>query len=248
MAGCSAIGCTNSSEKGFLMRRFPKDLQRRRQWGIKMKRANWVPTDSSKICEIHFEAAMWEKTRVDGSRKLKRNAVPTIFPFTKPKKIRKAPTLRTTPTREADQHTTRATSPCFSTNIQELNKIESESECDDLLEFTPVTVEEELAPSSSEESVVRKTAPQNFALNITCPSEAIKKENTGCTDTDIEQPQDIARTSEEKPNKEEDDEFDCFGKSVACQLKKLPESAALKSIAYIQSYLVQQRLAQLSSK
>uniref|UniRef100_A0AAR5PMT2 BED-type domain-containing protein n=1 Tax=Dendroctonus ponderosae TaxID=77166 RepID=A0AAR5PMT2_DENPD len=129
-----------------------------------------------------------------------------------------------------------------------IEKIESESECDDLLEFTPVTVEEELAPSSSEESVVRKTAPQNFALNITCPSEAIKKENTGCTDTDIEQPQDIARTSEEKPNKEEDDEFDCFGKSVACQLKKLPESAALKSIAYIQSYLVQQRLAQLSSK
>ncbi|KAH1006869.1 hypothetical protein HUJ05_007561 [Dendroctonus ponderosae] len=125
------------------------------------------------------------------------------------------------------------------------------SECGYLLEFTPVTVKEELAPFSSEEFVDRKTVSQNFALNITCPSEAIKKDNTDCTDKAIEQPQDIARTSEhqeEKPNKEEDDEFDCFGKSVACQLRKLPQSAALISIAYIQPYLVQQRLAQWSSK
>lgn len=37
---------------------------------------------------------MWEKTREDGTRKLKLNAVPIIFSFSKPKPTRKAPTKR----------------------------------------------------------------------------------------------------------------------------------------------------------
>lgn len=39
---------------------------------------------------------MWEKPRVDGSRRLKHNAVPTIFSFTKEKKTRKPPKERNT--------------------------------------------------------------------------------------------------------------------------------------------------------
>lgn len=34
-----------------------------------------------KIFQAHFAPDMWEKVRVDGKRKLKHNAVPTIFPF-----------------------------------------------------------------------------------------------------------------------------------------------------------------------
>lgn len=37
---------------------------------------------------------MWEKTRVDGTRRLKCNAVPTLFSFTKPKRTRKSPKTR----------------------------------------------------------------------------------------------------------------------------------------------------------
>lgn len=42
--------------------------------------------------------------------------------------------------------------------------------------------------------------------------------------------------------KENDNEFDFFGKYIACHLKKLSEHSALESMAYIQSYLLQQRL------
>lgn len=41
----------------------------------------------------------------------------------------------------------------------------------------------------------------------------------------------------------DDNEFDCFGKSIASQLKKLPEHLAFESMAHIQSYLVQKRLS-----
>nr|CAI5846205.1 unnamed protein product [Callosobruchus analis] len=37
---------------------------------------------------------MWEKAREDGTRKLKANAVPTVFSFSQPKKPRKPPAKR----------------------------------------------------------------------------------------------------------------------------------------------------------
>ncbi|KAF2890200.1 hypothetical protein ILUMI_15973, partial [Ignelater luminosus] len=44
---------------------------------------------------VHFASEMWEKTQVDGARKLKSNAVPTIFSFSPLEgKKRKAPTGR----------------------------------------------------------------------------------------------------------------------------------------------------------
>lgn len=52
MVGCAAVGCSNRSEKGFIMKYFPKDSQRRNEWAIKMKRANWTPTDRSVLCEV----------------------------------------------------------------------------------------------------------------------------------------------------------------------------------------------------
>lgn len=45
---------------------------------------------------------MWEKVRVDGKRKLKLNAVPTIFSFTKPMAPRKLPKQRSAPQESAD--------------------------------------------------------------------------------------------------------------------------------------------------
>lgn len=54
MPGCAAVGCSNSSTKGFHMKRFPKDPKRRKEWVIKMKRDNWCPKDTSTICEVKY--------------------------------------------------------------------------------------------------------------------------------------------------------------------------------------------------
>lgn len=91
MVGCAAYGCTNRSEKGFIVKKFPKDPARRKIWAAKVKRDSWFPTNASVLCEVHFENSMWEKTRVDGTRKLKANAVPTLFCFSKPQNPRNAP-------------------------------------------------------------------------------------------------------------------------------------------------------------
>nr|CAI5858219.1 unnamed protein product [Callosobruchus analis] len=52
MPCCAAVNCSTSSTKGFLMKHFPKDPERRRQWLIKTRRDNWIPTDHSCLCEV----------------------------------------------------------------------------------------------------------------------------------------------------------------------------------------------------
>lgn len=52
MPGCAAVNCSNSSEKGFLMKRFPRDPEKRKLWQIKTKRDNWKPTNNSYLCEV----------------------------------------------------------------------------------------------------------------------------------------------------------------------------------------------------
>ncbi|KAJ8912419.1 hypothetical protein NQ315_006085, partial [Exocentrus adspersus] len=101
MPGCAAVNCTNSSKKGFLMKTFPRDPVRRKQWLIKTRRDNWIPTNTSCLCEVHFAPDMWEKPRVDGTRKLKIDAVPTIFSFSAPQKKRKSPNKRAPVSKES---------------------------------------------------------------------------------------------------------------------------------------------------
>ncbi|XP_046744137.1 zinc finger protein 62-like [Diprion similis] len=79
MSGCSAVGCSNRGDRGFFMKSFPRNPERRALWASQMNRDRWQPTDNSRLCEVHFDQDQWEKTREDGTRKLKCNAVPTIF-------------------------------------------------------------------------------------------------------------------------------------------------------------------------
>ncbi|GAB1866378.1 THAP domain-containing protein 4 [Camponotus japonicus] len=79
MTGCCVPQCFNSSQKGFIMKRFPKNPTRKALWATCVSRLNWTPSDNAYICEIHFPDNMWETTRVDGKRKLKSNAIPTLF-------------------------------------------------------------------------------------------------------------------------------------------------------------------------
>ncbi|KAL6444897.1 hypothetical protein ACFW04_002127 [Cataglyphis niger] len=81
MPGCCVPGCSNSTAKGFSMRSFPTDRERKALWITNIGVPNWEPKTNSRICEIHFSKDMWEKVRCDGKQKLKCNAVPTIFPF-----------------------------------------------------------------------------------------------------------------------------------------------------------------------
>lgn len=73
------------------MKVFPKDPAKRRKWAAKVNRNDWEPTDSSCLCEVHFEEDQWERVRQDGKKKLKHTAVPTIFAFKPAKRKRKLP-------------------------------------------------------------------------------------------------------------------------------------------------------------
>ncbi|XP_071651135.1 uncharacterized protein, partial [Temnothorax longispinosus] len=59
---------------------FSKNPARRALWAACISRLNWTPTDNTYICEVHFLDDMWETTRVDSKKKLKLNAIPTLFP------------------------------------------------------------------------------------------------------------------------------------------------------------------------
>ncbi|RLU18791.1 hypothetical protein DMN91_009148 [Ooceraea biroi] len=79
MPGCCVRNCSNSSEKGFSMRCFPTNQERKALWIAKINIPDWKPSKYSRICEVHFPEEMWEKDRCDGTRRLKCNAVPINF-------------------------------------------------------------------------------------------------------------------------------------------------------------------------
>ncbi|XP_015605777.1 THAP domain-containing protein 1 [Cephus cinctus] len=77
MPRCAA--CPNRSGKGVKVSNFPRDEVVRNTWIQALNKKNWTPTKYAVLCELHFAPEMWEKVREDGRKKLKRNAVPTIF-------------------------------------------------------------------------------------------------------------------------------------------------------------------------
>ncbi|TGZ48982.1 hypothetical protein DBV15_12072 [Temnothorax longispinosus] len=76
MVGCCAKHCKNRSENGFRMFRFPKDKQRKQVW---LEKCGKSIAPTSRLCERHFDDSQFENHREDKWRKLKPNAVPTIF-------------------------------------------------------------------------------------------------------------------------------------------------------------------------
>ncbi|KAL3278437.1 hypothetical protein HHI36_013758 [Cryptolaemus montrouzieri] len=82
MPCCSAINCSNRDSrdtKKVSLFRFPADKTRREKWIQNTCRLSWTPTSSSRLCEEHFEESQFESKRADNVRKLKPNAVPTLF-------------------------------------------------------------------------------------------------------------------------------------------------------------------------
>ncbi|XP_034561937.1 THAP domain-containing protein 5-like isoform X1 [Notolabrus celidotus] len=62
--------------------RFPpgdKDADRLREWMVNMRRMDWRPVPSSRLCSAHFEEHAFP-TDSKGKRCLKKTAIPTLFP------------------------------------------------------------------------------------------------------------------------------------------------------------------------
>ncbi|XP_037508009.1 THAP domain-containing protein 5 [Rhipicephalus sanguineus] len=81
MGCCCAVGCSNRNTKGFRLFKLPKEKNRRLLWIRNIRRSKWIPTDRSELCEAHFEPSQFEQGRQDGWKKLKANAIPTIFAY-----------------------------------------------------------------------------------------------------------------------------------------------------------------------
>ncbi|XP_044001531.1 uncharacterized protein LOC122847746 [Aphidius gifuensis] len=75
---CCAIGCGKKQSKGTtILKAFPRDPDRRQKWATAAGVSQIKP--SLRLCELHFDASQYEQHRQDGLKKLKPNAVPTLF-------------------------------------------------------------------------------------------------------------------------------------------------------------------------
>jgi hypothetical protein len=92
------------------------------------------------------------------------------------------------------------------------------------------------------ENYKRLTPMLNFAPK---KSKTVNESYLNSTERTIEDFREISSKLNEKP---EENEFEFFGKTIACMLKKLPEIIALESMAHIQSYLVQKRLEAIGNQ
>ncbi|XP_025163631.1 THAP domain-containing protein 7-like [Harpegnathos saltator] len=79
MPTCCVPHCKNYYQKGFSLYSLPADLTRRALWITNIGRQEWNSSRKWFICKVHFSDNMWEKPHIDGKRKLKQHAVPTIF-------------------------------------------------------------------------------------------------------------------------------------------------------------------------
>ncbi|XP_012522720.1 uncharacterized protein LOC105828774 [Monomorium pharaonis] len=88
MPGCAAVGCNNRSEKGYIMKCFPRDPKLRKIWQDRVARADWEPSNNSFLCHVHFEPEEWSITQ-NGRIRLRKDAVPSIFTVTSTRKSAK---------------------------------------------------------------------------------------------------------------------------------------------------------------
>ncbi|KAK2587502.1 hypothetical protein KPH14_003202 [Odynerus spinipes] len=102
MPGCAAVGCNNRSEKGYIMKCFPRDPKLRKIWQERVARADWKPSNNSFLCHVHFEPQEWSITQ-SGRIRLKKNAIPSIFTVTS---TRKSPKKRNIEGKDSDYQDT----------------------------------------------------------------------------------------------------------------------------------------------
>ena len=92
---CCVVGCKGNYQNGPKVRvfRFPKSEERRLKWQNAIHRDNFIPSDSSRVCEYHFteQDFIWQSTQQDTKTGeivsvklnlpiLKEHSIPSKFP------------------------------------------------------------------------------------------------------------------------------------------------------------------------
>ncbi|KAL1485160.1 hypothetical protein MTO96_032140 [Rhipicephalus appendiculatus] len=95
MTGCAVPGCKNRSENGKAFYSIPlgqsvPERRRRIAWLLRMGRDR-PASRSVRICEDHFTDDQFENYLTNGKRKLRRNAMPSIFPSKEPAPSKNTP-------------------------------------------------------------------------------------------------------------------------------------------------------------
>lgn len=102
--GCSTGYGSSKVPEGVTQHQIPKDPLRRLAWQKAIPREDWVPSDRSLVCSLHFTPSDYEETSTDTNkyrktnlklRRLKKSAIPTQFPglpsyLSKSKKIERS--------------------------------------------------------------------------------------------------------------------------------------------------------------
>ncbi|CAN7941137.1 unnamed protein product, partial [Ixodes pacificus] len=93
---CCAVGCTNSASdnRSVSFHRFPGDGTLCEQWIRAVRRDKWSPTSTTRLCSEHFHVDCYETSSLlklefglgRGIRKLRPDAVPTLFKHTEPRR------------------------------------------------------------------------------------------------------------------------------------------------------------------
>ncbi|XP_075736525.1 uncharacterized protein LOC119161710 isoform X2 [Rhipicephalus microplus] len=101
MPGCCAYQCSSRSEKGVRLFYVPRgdrnrNAVRRKQWIHNIGRKDFAPSKHVVLCELHFTNDQFEPKVLEahGLKKLKPNAIPTLFSHRPPPKERKPPSKR----------------------------------------------------------------------------------------------------------------------------------------------------------
>ncbi|XP_054715196.1 THAP domain-containing protein 1-like [Uloborus diversus] len=157
MPSCVAYGCTNRPGKkipGISFHRFPKKLSVREAWIAACRWENWQPSSVSLLCSMHFTEDQIDRSNPVLPR-LKRNAVPNVFPafpsyLHKKLKKRKSPMKRN--------------------NLLQINRFEQGVSSSMLCDKVPLVIDvEEVVPNAVE-------AVENTFTNKTdSPTLPIKK-------------------------------------------------------------------------
>lgn len=100
MTGCCAYGCKSRPEKGIKHFSIPSGKAnegRRKVWLHRIGRKDFNPTKAAKLCENHFSSDQFEPLvlKNHGVKKLKKDALPSIFAHRPQRKQRKPPLQRT---------------------------------------------------------------------------------------------------------------------------------------------------------
>ncbi|XP_040355858.2 THAP domain-containing protein 1 isoform X1 [Ixodes scapularis] len=99
MTCCCAVGCSNQQGKGKKLFRVPlgeRNKKRRKIWMSRIKRKNFTCTPATRLCEDHFTIDQFEPHILakTGEKKLKPDAVPSLFAYNSPSIPRRLPSRR----------------------------------------------------------------------------------------------------------------------------------------------------------